>query len=567
MASVYPRQRYVISNTLEGRSQIVVLPTGSGKSLCFQLPSQLLSGITLVLVPILSLLSDQVRRLEGSSIPVGVLRGGQDDDERRTLGRRLRTEGLRIVYATPEVMLTRGARDLMRGIAVANLVVDEAHCVCEWGETFRPAYLEMGAVARQLAPRALTAFTATGSPDVLARVRSILFGEGEVLVFTANPDRPNISYEVLPVLCKDHELERLAREAKRPLIVFGRSRKGVERSARLLRRRLGDREVRFYHAGLDREERRAVEEWFLPSRSGILTATSAFGMGVDKPDIRTVIHADLPPSPEAYLQESGRAGRDGEPARAILLWSREDERFAGSLEDEVPRRRIGQMLSYAGGSGVCRRVTLLGFMGAEAESCGGCDVCAGSLTGEPPGEAAMVEALSRQRRRFDAAQAAHFLCGGRSYAVQELGLDRWEGFGALEGWLRDDVESALGELLLAGAVRMIRRGPWKGKLTVPRSPSTSPVWRHGGRRDDQAFWYSLALRQRPQMRTRRVTPSRVRRFVCRLTWKMRLVCGLFLRPTPPFFLATPLTGLFLPTIVPRPHMSHVLPMGILCSES
>jgi ATP-dependent DNA helicase RecQ len=467
---LFPQQRYIISNTLEARNQIAILPTGAGKSLCFQLPAQLLPGITLVLVPILSLLADQVRKLGERCIPVGVLRGGQDAPTRARLAREIREGSVRIVYATPEVLATRAARELLRGIRIANLVVDEAHCVCEWGESFRPVYLALGELVRDLAPDAVTALTATGSPAIVDRVREIVFAGRDVLVYISNPDRPNISYAVVPALSKEHTLTELVAAAARPLVVFGRSRKSVERYARVLRRRLAETEVRFYHAGLDRDERRAVEEWFLPSSRGILTATSAYGMGVDKPDVRTVVHVDVPPSPEAYLQESGRAGRDGASAGAILVRSAEDDRFADGLEDVVARRRYAQMLAYSLEQGRCRRESLLRFMGAEAVGCRSCDVCSGTAASVPAGEREIIEALARERRRFTPGEAVHFLAGARSAATLRRGLWRHAGFGVLAGWERDDVESSLAELAVRGDVVEIRRGPWKGKLTVPRRP-------------------------------------------------------------------------------------------------
>jgi ATP-dependent DNA helicase RecQ len=225
--------------------------------------------------------------------------------------------------------------------------------------------------------------------------------------------------------------------------------------------------VRFYHAGLDAAERQAVETWFLPSNRGILTATSAYGMGVDKPDIRSVIHADIPPSPEAYLQESGRAGRDGGLARAVLLHSPEDGRFIEALDDPVARSRYRAMQSYATTDRVCRREQLHAYMGAPCDHCSGCDVCCKEVIREPVGKAALLRALGRQKRRFTQHEAVHFLAGGSGYWAARLGLDRYRGYGALEGWRQDDVEGALVELVRIAEVRMVRWGPWKGRLTVP----------------------------------------------------------------------------------------------------
>jgi ATP-dependent DNA helicase RecQ len=227
--------------------------------------------------------------------------------------------------------------------------------------------------------------------------------------------------------------------------------------------------VRFYHAGLEREERADVERWFFASRGGLLTATSAYGMGVDKADIRSVIHVDVPPSPEAYLQESGRSGRDGSSSRAILLYSPEDDRFGEALEDPLARRRYAQMLAYARGRERCRRAVLLGYLGATPEHCDSCDICNGSAPSRPEGEAEILAALAWQKRRFTRDQAAHFLAGAGSYSARRLRLERYAASGALRGWEPDDVEAALGELALAGKVKRIAWGPWKGRLTVPRA--------------------------------------------------------------------------------------------------
>ncbi len=275
---LYPIQRFVISNVLEGRSQIVVLPTGAGKSLCFQLPAGLLPGPTLVLVPLLSLLSDQLRRLRDSGAAAGELRGGLTAEEKRLLFDGMRAGRLPLVLATPEACLAEPNLKALRACRVAHLVVDEAHCLSEWGDTFRPAYLQAGSLARALAAPLVSAFTATASPTVLDRIREILFPDADVRVVAAASDRPTISYHVLPVLSREPGVADLAASQPHPLLVFSRTRAGTELAARQLARRRGADSVRFYHAGLSREERKDVEAWFLGSRDGTLTATCAYGI-------------------------------------------------------------------------------------------------------------------------------------------------------------------------------------------------------------------------------------------------------------------------------------------------
>ena len=336
---LYPIQRLVIANVLEGADQIVVLPTGAGKSLCFQLPSRVLDGITLVVVPLLSLLEDQLSRCRQAALPADALRGGQSAGERRRIGERAARGELCLLYTTPEALGTPGVRELLRGLKVAHAVVDEAHCVAEWGPEFRPDYLELGRRFRRLEVGRLSAFTATASPETLRAVRSHLFAGREPVLVQADPDRPNLRYRFLEVLSKQRALCGLlggvSPAAARPALVFCRSRPAAESAARLLRRRLGSAEVFFYHAGLEPGERRQVEAWFLRSGDGVLTATSAYGLGVDKPDIRTVVHRDVPYSVEAYLQESGRGGRDGRPAECLLLYGAEDLAFAAGAGPDL----------------------------------------------------------------------------------------------------------------------------------------------------------------------------------------------------------------------------------------
>ena len=398
--AVYPVQRYAISNVLESTDQIVILPTGSGKSLCFQLPALLLPSLTVVIVPLISLLRDQLTKLHGLGIGAESLRGGQTVVERKRIAAAVRTGGVRIVYTTPESLLSPSVLRVLRDTPVSHLVVDEAHCVSEWGQSFRPSYLRIGEIPALLGVSSVSAFTATASPPVVRRIREIVFGEREPLVFSSNPDRANIFLETIPAVSRVRAVSVAAGALARPLIVFSRSRKGCERLARELRRRYPGVECFFYHAGLNRGERRRIEQWFMESTDGMLVATSAYGMGVDKPNIRTTIHADVPPSPEAYLQESGRAGRDGEPSRACLVWSPGDVAFGEALTDSVARERYQHMLRYAQSIRGCRREALLRTIGVEEVTCSGCDVCRGAVVESAEGRAQILSFARRYARRF-----------------------------------------------------------------------------------------------------------------------------------------------------------------------
>ena len=320
---LFPYQRLVIANLLEGRHQIVVLPTGAGKSVCFMFPAVVLKGVTLVVLPLLALLEDLYRRMTAAGLSVAVLRGGQTRAERATILRRVASREVRLVLVTPEAAL--GER-LLAALAdagtIEHLVVDEAHCISQWGDSFRPTYLRLNELVTALRPRVVSAFTATATPAVLKRVREVLYPDGGAHLVAGDPDRPNIRYSVAPTAGPLHCLAELVAACPRPLIVFARSRRGVEDICWQLRRRLPEVSCRFYHAGLNAAERKRLEAWFLTSDDGALIATSAYGMGVDKPNIRTVVHREMPESVEAYLQETGRAGRDGKPSQAILVWYR-----------------------------------------------------------------------------------------------------------------------------------------------------------------------------------------------------------------------------------------------------
>lgn len=365
---LFPFQRLVVSNILGDEPshyhQIVILPTGAGKSLCFQLPSLLLEGLTVVVYPLLSLMSDQARRLEEKGIPVVVLKGGMFREERRSALTSLSDGSARFVITNPETLHQQWCLDALKPLTVSHAVLDEAHCVSQWGESFRPAYLTVGDSFRAIQVERITAFTATAGPKILDGIRKYIFPDGAHLI-QGNTDRENIYYRVVPAAVKTRTIAQEIRANPRPAIVFCATRRSTERVAVNLIERLHPIPVRFYHAGLSRPRKKEIEEWFFTSDDGVLVSTTAYGMGVDKPNIRHVLHHDIPDTPEAYLQESGRAGRDRLPSLSTIVYDATDE-YSRNLSGGM-----GKIIR----STECRRNFLAGMMGFEQDTCTGCDYC------------------------------------------------------------------------------------------------------------------------------------------------------------------------------------------------
>jgi len=442
--------------------QIVILPTGAGKSLCFQLPAMLLDGVTLVIYPILSLMADQERRLLGRGIKPVILRGGQSAGARQDIRERLVTGRSRFIIANPEVLLTTSVLKMLPELGIVHIVIDEAHCVSEWGESFRPAYLETGKIIEAAAAPVVTAFTATASAEVLEKIDGYIFGSGKdgarcgAHRITGNPDRSNISYSSQGCILRDAAVRELLSRYEKPAIVFCSSRPGSEKLARYLRNTSGTKEVRFYHAGLEREEKTAVEKWFFSSRDGILTATCAYGMGVDKPDIRTVIHRDCPPSVEAYLQESGRAGRDGRSSKAILLWGPEDRQAIERAKTGSDALRFQQLFSYARNVRDCRREQLLdllnyegGFSKPDGECC---DVCSSKASASLREERPFMDFFRRNKRSFPLNEAAS--------VISDLSCS-----GGAAGISGKEAKFVMNYFLKSGLLKQSGKFPWRNALT------------------------------------------------------------------------------------------------------
>jgi len=480
---LFPFQRLVITNILRRAGyfgeeekeeapphQVVLLPTGAGKSLCFMLPALLLEGLTIVVFPLLGLMADQLRRVEEAGMKGALLRGGMEKSSRDALWQGIHDGSTRMLLTNPEMLILKDVQEHLKTVRIAHLVLDEAHTIPEWGETFRPACLELGRILPELNPDQITAFTATASPLILEKIKSILFTGLNFNLVRANPDRVNIHYEVRPVLSRMKTLTELIPVIDRPAILFCSSRRQTEQCALYLRQRLGDEEVRFYHAGLSKELRNELEEWYFHSDTGILAATCAYGLGMDKPNIRTVIHFTLPSSVEAYLQESGRAGRDRNPCRAILLYHPEDPyREAENPRDDL-KQRYEKLLAFARNNDKCRRESLLAILEAEPEDCDSCDVCRDEVVWKDPLEEQVLKIVRAYKKHFNRTLLREFLSGRYSRDLLQGYYHRSKGFGLLKDSDPDDVAEIITGLILSGRIDEIRdRGRRKSFHLMPGS--------------------------------------------------------------------------------------------------
>jgi ATP-dependent DNA helicase RecQ len=359
-ADFRPGQREACEAALGERDVLVVMPTGSGKSLCYQLPALLRDDLTIVVSPLVALMQDQVEALaaRGLGDKVALVNAQQDVDANDAVLARALAGDLRLLYVAPERFSSPGFAARVREASVGLFVVDEAHCVSQWGHDFRPDYFRLADAARHVGARAIVASTATATPRVAVDIARRL-GLRDPLKVATGFDRPNISFAVARPA--PHEKRRLIAEAlgeddALPAIVYAGTRAGAEEIAEELTEALGE-EAAVYHAGLARGQRAAVQRQFLADEVRVIVATNAFGMGVDKPNVRTVVHASVPSSLEGYYQEAGRAGRDGLPARALLLAENRDKALhvhfikREEVKDDAPARLVQQLRAATSESG------------------------------------------------------------------------------------------------------------------------------------------------------------------------------------------------------------------------
>ena len=430
-AEYRPGQEEIVSAVLAGQNVLAIMPTGGGKSLCFQLPALCRDGVTVVISPLIALMRDQVRALKAVGVEAGALTSGNTEDETEQVFQALDDGRLKLLYIAPERLAAAGTLPMLRRIGVSLIAVDEAHCVSQWGHDFRPDYLRIGELRKAL-DVPLAAFTATADEETRAEIVTRLFEGAKPQTFLRGFDRPNIH---LAFAVKDGPREQIlafaaARRGQSGIVYCG-TRAKTEVLAQALRE--ARHSACHYHAGMDPEARRLVELRFQQEDGLIVVATVAFGMGIDKPDIRWVAHADLPKSIESYYQEIGRAGRDSLPAETLTLYGPDDIRLRRSQIDEgaapadrkkADHARLNSLLGLAEAT-KCRRQVLLGYFDEAAEPCGNCDLCDRPALMFDATDAVRkaLSAILRTGEYFGAGHLIDILTGNATAKVRERGHD------------------------------------------------------------------------------------------------------------------------------------------------
>ncbi len=431
-----PGQREIVEAVAAGRDVLAIMPTGGGKSLCYQLPALCREGVTVVVSPLIALMRDQVRGLRTAGVEAGFLTSANTDEETEDVFSALDEGRLKLLYMAPERLSRAGTGTLLTRIGVSMIAVDEAHCVSQWGHDFRPDYLEIGRLRERLGCQ-IAAFTATADAETRNEIVERLF-PAPPEVFLRGFDRPNLS---LAFAAKDKPraqvMEFVAARRGQSGIVYCAARARTETLATALTQ--AGHQALAYHAGMDADDRRLAETRFQREDGLIVCATVAFGMGIDKPDIRYVLHADLPKSIEAYYQEIGRAGRDGAPAETLTLYGSDDIRLRRAQIDEglapderkqADHARLNALLGLAE-SPVCRRIPLLRYFGEETAPCRNCDICRAppaTFDAKETAQKAFSAAL-RTGEYFGAGHLIDILRGQGTDKVRARGHDQLPTFG------------------------------------------------------------------------------------------------------------------------------------------